>query len=180
MNKKYIVIVSLLTSLVLMGSCKPKQSAYKSVYEAAKEKEMDAKLEEPASTPVKPSAPIKDIETSAPAEAPVTVRKEKLTPASEADASNLKGYSVVVAAMALKPSAESLKERLEKDGYKVIMARNEHGMYRVIIASSDTKEEAIKKKGELLSRFASEGDFGTLKMKYGIPFNDWWILQREY
>lgn len=174
MNKKLIGIGFALALLVAFGSCKPKQSAYKSVYEAAKEREVEEETA-PAEVISKPAT-----KTPSYASSNESVRKEKVTPVYESDASGLKAYSVVVAAMAMKPGAESLKERFGKDGYNVILARNEQGMYRVIIASYDSKEQAVAKKNEILEKYHSSSDAATLKSKYGIPFNDWWILQREY
>jgi len=43
------------------------------------------------------------------------------------DASNLKKYSVVIASLSVKLNAESLKSRMEAEGYPVILAQNEHG-----------------------------------------------------
>ncbi len=174
MNKKLIGIVTALALIFAFGSCKPKQSAYKQVYEAAKEREMNENTGATAVSKPADPAPV----YTATAEEPV--RKEKVTPVYESDASGLKLYSVVIADMAMKPGAESLKERMEKEGYDVILARNEQGMYRVIIASYESKEQAIAKKNEVLERFGEMGDQATLKSKYGIPFDDWWILQREY
>ena len=183
MSKKVIGIGFIMACLVLFGSCKPKQSAYKSVYEAAKERELEenkntlnTSVSSPKTTPSYNTTP----NPYTPVTTNETVRKEKLTPATETDASNLRAYSVVVAAMALRPSAESLKERLSAEGYNIILALNEQNMYRVIIASCDTKEEAVARKNQILSDFTSKSDLQTLKSKFGIPFNDWWILQREY
>lgn len=172
MNKKLIGIGLALAFLIAFGSCKPKQSAYKSVYEAAKEREMEENSV--SSTPVSKPA------TTTPSYNSETVRKEKVTPVYESDANGLKAYSVVVAAMAMKPGAESLKERFGNDGYNIILVRNDQGMYRVIIASYDSKEQAVAKKNEILEKYHAMGDVSALKSKYGIPFNDWWILQREY
>ncbi len=177
MDKKLIGIGLGAALIIGFGSCKPKQSAYKSVYEAAKEREMDGNttaVSKPAEVAPSYSAP------TAATSATESVRKEKVTPVYESDMSELKAYSVVIAAMATKPGADLLKERFGKDGYNVILARNEQGMYRVIIASYDSKEQAVAKKSEILSRYSEMGDLSTLKSKYGIPFNDWWILQREY
>lgn len=174
MDKKLIGIGLALALLVGFGSCKPKQSAYKSVYEAAKEKEMDE--DAPVEAVSKPATK----SPSYTASTNESVRKEKVTPVYESDASGLKAYSVVIAAMAMKPGAESLKQRFTNDGYNVILARNEQGMYRVIIASYDSKEQAVAKKNEILEEYLSVSDPATLKSKYGIPFNDWWILQREF
>lgn len=175
MNRKLMGIGLALAALLAFGSCKPKQSAYKSVYEAAQEREMEQNTE--ATTSVSKPATTSPTYTASTSE---TVRKEKITPVYESDASGLKAYSVVVAAMAMKPGAESLKQRFGNDGYNVILARNEQGMYRVIIASYDSKEQAVAKKNEILENYLSTSDVATLKSKYGIPFNDWWILQREY
>lgn len=174
MNSKLLGIGLALALIVGFGSCKPKQSAYKSVYEAAKEREMEENT--PTTSVSRPATTTPTYSSSS----NESVRKEKVTPVYESDASGLKAYSVVIAAMAMKPGAESLKQRIEKEGYNVILARNEQGMYRVIIASSDSKEQAVAKKNEILERFHEMGSEATLKNKFGIPFNDWWILQREY
>jgi len=175
MNKKLLGISLALACLIGFGSCKPKQSAYQSVYEAAKEREMEEN-QQPTTTTTPPPA-------YTPTPTPTSnesVRKEKVTPVYESDASGLKAYNVVIAAMSMKPNAESLKQRIENDGYKVILVQNEQGMYRVIIASDDNKDAAVARKNEILSEFAVKGTPEQLRAKYGIPFNDWWILQREY
>jgi cell division septation protein DedD len=172
MNRKLIGIGLALACVIAFGSCKPKQSAYKSVYESAKEREM----EENATASASVSRPA----TTTPSYTTESVKKEKVTPVYESDASGLKAYSVVIAAMAMKPGAESLKQRMGSEGYNIILARNDQGMYRVIIASYDSKEQAVAKKNEILAKFRGSGDATTLKNKYGIPFDDWWILQREY
>lgn len=174
MNKK-ILGLGLLACVIAFGSCKPKQSAYKSVYEAAKERELE---ENSASTVTSPA--VSTPSTSSYASSNESVRKEKIKPVYDSDASDLKTYSVVVAAVSVKPNAEALKTKLENDGYRVILAQNEQGLYRVIVASSDRKEEAVARKNEILSNFTSNSTLTALKSKYGIPFNDWWILQREF
>lgn len=168
MNKKFIGAILALSCVIAFGSCKPKQSAYKSVYEAAKEREM-----EETTTSTITSRPATTTSNE-------SVRKEKIKPVYDSDADNLKAYSVVIAAMSVKPNAEALKTRMENAGYNVILAQNEQGWYRVIIASYDNKDQAVAKKNEILSNFSALGSLESLKAKYGIPFNDWWILQREY
>ena len=172
MNKKILGLGLLLAAVITFGSCKPKQSAYKSVYEAAKEKDMDET--------VVVTETVTTATVTPPSYSNESVRKEKIKPVYDSDASKLKAYSVVIAAMSVKPNAESLKQRMEAAGYNVILAQNEQGWYRVIIASCDTKEQAVAQKNEILSRFLSHDSIEALKAKYGIPFNDWWILQREY
>lgn len=151
------------------SSCKPKQSAYKSVYAAAKEREMQ---ENSSAMATKPTVVTTNSEGS--------VRREKITPVYEADASGLKAYSVVVASLSVKPNAEALKDRLQGEGYNVILAQNEQGLYRVIVASFDDKASAQQKRSEIVQKYASVGDATTLKKTYGIPFDDLWILERSF
>lgn len=169
MNKIYGFGLALLL-VAGFSSCKPKQSAYKSVYEAAKEREIQ---ENSSSTVTKPTPVVVNNAEGA-------VRREKITPVNESDASGLKAYSVVVASLSVKPNAEALKDRLQKEGYNVILAQNEQGLYRVIVASFDDKTSAQAKRNEIVQKYSSVGDTTTLRKIYGIPFDDLWILQRLY
>lgn len=153
------------------SSCKPKQSAYKSVYEAAKEREMQDNSSAIVTRPT--PAPTNNYPEA-------SVRREKITPVYEADASGLKAYSLVVASLSVKPNAEALKERLQKEGYNVILAQNEQGLYRVIVASYDDKPSAEGKRNEIVQKYKTVGDAASLRKIYGIPFDDLWILQRLY
>ncbi|MGV8963744.1 MAG: SPOR domain-containing protein [Candidatus Saccharimonadaceae bacterium] len=170
--KKVFQLSLALFCLVFIGvSCKPKQSAYKSVYEAAKEREMEETSTQP-NTVVKPSGTLSPIE--------VSVRKEKVTPVYNSDAAGLKSFNVVVASLSVKLNAESLKSRMENEGYSVILGQNEQGMYRVIVASYDDKDSAVAKRNEIYEKYSLKGDTDHLRKTYGVPFNDLWILQREY
>ena len=133
--KKVFQFSLALFCLAFIGvSCKPKQSAYKSVYEAAKEREMQETSDE-SNTVVKPAGTLSPVE--------VSVRKEKVTPVYHTDAAGLKSFNVVIASLSVKLNAESLKSRMENEGYDVILAQNEQGMYRVIVASYDDKDSAF-------------------------------------
>ncbi|MFZ4457127.1 MAG: SPOR domain-containing protein [Bacteroidales bacterium] len=149
-------------ALVALGatSCKPKQTAYKAAYEKAKPKEIT-----PVNQPVvQPTATVTRPATTA---TPATTRKEVLTPVTAADASGLKSFSVVIGSFTRNDYAVALKESMEKEGYKVILAQNEKLMYRVIVASFNTKEEA-----------AAERD--RIKAKYTPRFDDIWLLERQF
>ncbi len=176
MNKKILTFCTLAFLLLAFGSCKPKQSEFKSAYEAAKEREMGA--EEVAAEEYEAvSRPRPTPTTSSSSE---SVRREKITPVNSSDASGLKAYSVVIASISMKPNAEALKRRMEQAGYKTILVQNEQSMYRVIIASYDSKDQAVARRSEILDDFFATSDQESLRAQYGIPFNDWWILQREY
>lgn len=171
MKKVFQISLALLCLSFIATSCKPKQSAYKSVYEAAKEREMQETSNE-SNTVVKPAGTLSPVE--------VSVKKEKVTPVYSSDAAGLKSFNVVIASLSVKLNAESLKSRMEKEGYPVILAQNEDGMYRVIVASYDDKQSAAMKRNEIYEKYSKKGDTDYLRRNYGVPFNDLWILQREY
>ena len=171
MKKVFQISLALLCLSFIATSCKPKQSAYKSVYEAAKEREMQETSKE-SNTVVKPSGTLSPIE--------VSVKKEKVTPVYNSDAAGLKSFNVVIASLSVKLTAESLKSRMENEGYSVILGQNEQGMYRVIIASYDDKQSAAEKRNEIYEKYSAKGNTDYLRKTYGVPFNDLWILQREY
>lgn len=163
-----------LSLLVVFGSCKPKQSAYKSVYEAARERELEENKTSDNSSVTKPAYPAYN------AGADEKVRTEKITPVYDSDANGLRAYSVVVASLSVKPNAEALKSKLEQEGYNIILAQNESGMYRVIIASYDDKGSAVNQRNTIRDKYLAKGSSDMLRKTYGIPFDDLWILQRQY
>ena len=169
--KKFHYALVLVTLLLIGVSCKPKQSAYKQVYEAAKEREMQQTASQPT-TVVKDASPLPPVE--------VSVRKEKVEPVYPTDAAGLRKFSVVIASLSVKLNAESLKNRMENEGYSVILAQNEQGMYRVIVASYDDKAQAAARRDEIYRTYSAKGNTDYLRRTYGVPFNDLWILEREY
>jgi len=171
--------VLLLAFVIGFGACKPKQSAYKSVYEAAKEREMNETTQQAPAAVSKP-APTYPVYSSQDNYSDEKVRQEKITAVNEADASGLRAYSVVIASLAVKPGADALKAKMENEGNKIILAQNEQGMYRVIIASYDDKASAVEKRNEIRDSYQSKGSTDFLRKTYGIPFDDLWILQRQY
>src|SRR5690606_25096449 len=109
-----------------------------------------------------------------------SVRKEKVEPVYANDAAGLKRYSVVIASLSVKLNAESLKDRMVNEGYPVILAQNEQGRYRVIVASYDDRQQAVAKREEIINKYNARGNTDYLRRTYGVPFNDLWILERQY
>ena len=107
MNKIWLFGAAVCMVLAL-GSCKPKQSAYKAAYEQAKEKESTAPVEVvEQEEEVVEVAPVSKPRTST-----ATTRTEKINAAQGEDASRLKRYSVVVGSFKNKTNAYALKERM--------------------------------------------------------------------
>lgn len=165
MNKIWLFGAAI--SMVLaFGSCKPKQSAYKAAYEQAKEREMNAPVEEVVvereTVVVEEVAPV-----SKPRVTNESTRSERINAAEGEDASRLKKFSVVIGSFRNKTNAYSLKERMENDGYKVVLGENEQGMLRVIVASYDDRGVAADSRD-------------AFKQKYAPNFQDAWLLERAY
>ena len=155
MMKKIIFASLALISLVSLSSCKAKQSAYRKAYEQAKQREVATQDTKPAAEYEAPAASTA---------APVTVRKERVSTYSGEDATRLKRFSVVVGSFQNPTNARSLKERMEGQGYNAVLATNDAGMLRVIVASYDTRDEAVASRDAIRSRFAPD-------------FKDAWLLE---
>jgi cell division protein FtsN len=67
--------------------------------------------------------------------------------------STAKKYHVVVGSFKSQDNARRLQKTLKDEGYSSLVAVNEQGMYRVIISSSDTYNEARSTISGIRSRF---------------------------
>ncbi len=156
MNKIWLLGASFCMVLAF-GSCKPKQSAYKAAYEQAKAKETTA----PVETYTEEDNVVAPV--SKPRTSDVATRSERIRAAQGEDANGLKRFSVVIGSFKNKTNAYSLKERMQREGYRALLGENEQGMLRVIISSFDSKADAVDSRDAIRSRF-----------------NDAWILERQY
>ena len=69
---------------------------------------------------------------------------------------------------------------MQNEGYPVILAENEQGMYRVIVASYDDRASAAAARDQIYQKYSALGNTDYLRRTYGVPFNDLWILERQY
>ena len=152
-SKNYLLWGLALALLFSFDSCKPKESAYKAAYEAAKAREMENSQVEEVTPVTKPTynSSIDD------------VQKEKVT---TVDGAGIQRFSVVIGSFMNKTNAESLKARMANQGFRSFLAQNERGMYRVIVATYSDKASA-----------ASERE--RVKNKYYPDFQDAWILDNQ-
>ena len=148
------VLFGLASLLVVLASCKSKESAYKQAYEKAKAQE---------TTQVQVNAPM---QVSPVATTPVAEENYDATPVRQelvdAVAVNgvLKPYSVVCGSFSLQANAQALKEYLVGEGYNAgIVKTVDKNMFRVIIGSYDTKAEAAKAREAFKVKYPSRADF---------------------
>ena len=137
-------------------SCKSSESAYKKAYEKAKQQELaeaTVAQEAPAATVV--AAPV----ATAPA-TPVavgTVREERVQLVS---GQGLKAYSVVCGSFGVKANADGLKSKLDADGYSAMVVYNaDRNMYRVIVSSFDTREDAARARDSFKAKYSNNAEF---------------------
>jgi len=144
-----------LALLFSFNSCKPKESAYKAAYDAAKTRETTTNQNQTVETP--------PVAKPAPYTGATSVQREKVT---VVDGSALQQFSVVIGSFLDPTNAKSLKERMTNQGFNSILAQNEKGMYRVIVATFNTKDKA-----------AAERD--RIKEQFYPNFQDAWILDKQ-
>ncbi|MDR1380149.1 MAG: SPOR domain-containing protein [Tannerella sp.] len=156
--KKILLFGAAICCVFVLGSCKSKSSAYKTAYEQAKSSDNNWEGEE------------EDDETEVLTSEEISyesVKQEKVKPASGEDAAGLKRYSVVIGSFKNQTNAYSLKERMLDEGYRPVVAENDFGMLRVIVASFDSKADAARSRD-------------AIKSKYAPNFQDAWLLERQY
>ena len=149
---KKSVLFGLLSVLLVLTSCKSKESAYKQAYDKAVAQETTQVQTNTATvTPVE-STPVAVDYDAAP------VRQEQVAVVSVSG--DLKDYSVVCGSFSLQANAQNLKEYLLGEGYKAGIVKNvQKNMFRVIIGSYDTKAEAAKAREAFKVKYPSRVDF---------------------
>lgn len=148
------VLFGLMSILLVITSCKTKESAYKQAYEKAKAQE---------STQVQVSAPVQVTPVATVTESTnnydaTPVRQEQVAAVSVSG--ELKAYSVVCGSFSLQANAQGLKDYLIGEGYKAGIVKNvEKNMFRVIIGSYDTKADAARARESFKQKYPSRADF---------------------
>ena len=148
MRKSVILLSTMLVALCFVG-CKPKQSAYRQVYEQAKQREIAQNNQSTTA----PEVEEEDVIVSKPAEADVTVRKERFSAVEGEDQSLVQRYSVVVGSFSNPTNARGRKAEVEGMGYHAVLVKNEMGMLRVIASSFPTRDQAVSSRDALRERY---------------------------
>ena len=164
--KKIVVMGMALCTALAFSSCKSSESAYKKAYEKAKQQEL-ADASAASTTTEAPAEIVAPVET-APV-APVTsapVREEKVELVS---GDGLKAYSVVCGSFGVKANADGLKSKLDGDGYNAKVVYNaERNMYRVVVESFDTRDEAARARDAFKAKYPTREDFQGAWLLYRV------------
>ena len=163
--KKLFVLGMGLCLVLVFSSCKSSESAYKKAYEKAKQNELaEAKAQEEVVEPA-PVVEAAPVQTPAPV-SPAPVREEKVELVS---GDGLKAFSVVCGSFGVKANADGLKSTLDGQGYNAKVVYNaERNMYRVIVASFDTREEAAAARDAFKAKYPNRQDFQGSWLLYRV------------
>lgn len=163
--KKLFVFSMGLCLVMAFSSCKSSESAYKKAYEKAKQQELAEAAEEPAVEP----APVVETAPVNPTPAPVSttpVREEKVELVS---GDGLRAYSVVCGSFGVKANADGLKAMLDRDGYDAKVVYNaSRNMYRVVVESFDTRDEAARARDAFKAKYPNREDFQASWLLYRV------------
>jgi cell division protein FtsN len=162
MKKLFTIAVAACVAFSFTSCKSSKDSAYKTAYDEARQAELaegnGQQSEAVEIAPVASSTANQDVDT--------TYRTEKVVLSSGAEGS-LKAFSVVCGSYSRKEGAENIRQTLVNEGYNAIVVQNPStGLYRVVCASCDTKEEAAVARDKFKAAHQGNGDFQKAWLLY--------------
>ena len=160
--KKLFVIAFAACVAFSFTSCKSsKDSAYKTAYDEARQAELaEGNGQQSEAVDIAP------VVSSPKAEVDTTYRTEKVVLSSGAEGS-LKAFSVVCGSYSRKEGAENIRQSLVDEGYSAIVVQNPAtGLYRVVCASCDTKEEAAVARDKFKAAHQGNSDYQKAWLLY--------------
>lgn len=90
-----------------------------------------------------------------------------------------KKYSIVLGSFTNQNNADFVKRTFNALGERVILVRNNSGVYIALLASFDSQAEAVKKFNAFSKKYTEGMSRARRVSKYGIPLDDMWILVKE-
>lgn len=164
MRKLFVFAVAMCT-FAAFTSCKSSKDAdFKTAYDQARQAEL-AEGQSQESEPVE-IAPVASATKSAQENIDTSYRTEKVVLSSGTEGS-LKAFSVVCGSFSSKENSEKLRSMLLDEGYAAIVVQNpDTGMYRVVCASYDTKEDAAEARAQFKADHPQNDDFQKAWLLY--------------
>ena len=162
MKKLFVIAVAACVAFSFTSCKSSKDSAYKTAYDEARQAELaegnGQQSEAVEIAPVASSTVNPDVDT--------TYRTEKVVLSSGAEGS-LKAFSVVCGSYSRKEGAENIRQSLVDEGYNAIVVQNPTtGLYRVVCASCDTKEEAARARDKFKAEHPRNNDYQKAWLLY--------------
>ena len=155
--KKIMLLSAAACVALAFTSCKSSESAYRKAYEKAKAQEGTTIA---TNTPITTETPTVTPITPRTYDEPTTltdnndnenVRQEKV---SVVNGSGLGAYSVVVGSFSMRATAEGMMNQLRNAGYQSQIAFDAgKQMYRVVASTHNTKDDALRSRDSLRSKY---------------------------
>jgi hypothetical protein len=186
MNRIWLLGILVCTVLAFY-SCKPKQSTYRAAYEQAQQRDTETddysnefgdENVDPVNKPRSDGNLAEDSGNTGDDYndnyAPITEDLYAYDYGDNAPAVqnsnvqisfNLKRYNLVIGTFRNGTNANALKERMQREGYTVDLARNDGGMIRVIVKTTDDQKEILRERN-------------AFRSKHYPNFQDAWVLKR--
>lgn len=164
--KKSFVLVLAVCSVFALVSCKSKQAEFENAYDDIRGSELDSSQESDAIdiAPVASSTVKEEVKEEV--EVDDSYRTEKVVVAEGAEG-QLKAFSVVCGSFSVKPNADKLRASLIEEGYDAIVVQNPAtGMYRVICASYDSRQQAAEARAQFKADHPNDSDFQKAWLLY--------------
>lgn len=164
--KKIVVLGMGLCVALAFSSCKSNESAYKKAYEKAKQQELADASNASTSTeaPAEVVTPVETVPVAPVSSAPVREEKVELV-----SGEGLRAYSVVCGSFGVKSNAEGLKAQMDNEGYNAKVVYNaQNNMYRVIVESFDTRDEAARARDAFKAKYPNRKDFQGAWLLYKL------------
>jgi len=83
-------------------------------------------------------------------------RQEDVTVVDAAESRLLKDYNVVVGSFGKKSNAENYRDTMRGRNYQAFLIQNASGLYRVVAASTDSRNAALEARDQIRATFANE------------------------
>ena len=162
--KKLFVIAFATCVAFSFTSCKSSKNAYKTAYDEARQAELvEVNGQEKESAEI---APVATSTNTARTDVDTTYRTEKVV-LSSGNEGSLKAFSVVCGSYSRKEGAENIRQSLVDEGYNAIVVQNPTtGLYRVVCASCDTKEEAAVARDKFKAEHPRNNDYQKAWLLY--------------
>ncbi|MEJ8740910.1 SPOR domain-containing protein [Phocaeicola sp. HCN-6420] len=164
--KKIVVLGMGLCVALAFSSCKSSESAYKKAYEKAKQQELADASNASTSTeaPADVVTPVETVPVAPVSSAPVREEKVELV-----SGEGLRAYSVVCGSFGVKSNADGLKAQMDNEGYNAKVVYNaQNNMYRVIVESFDTRDEAARARDAFKAKYPNRKDFQGAWLLYKL------------
>lgn len=139
------IIVFILLGILVLPACKSNLEAYNMAYQKLKDKE-EAQISSRAKTTMTVRLDTASIDST------VVYRTENLT-LLLGDERAFKDYNVVARTFINRTNARGFYDMMKEDKYPALLVQNQDQLYRIIVASFDTPEQAESKKAELKGKF---------------------------